>query len=194
MSVSAMNSSTGGVAWRTRSSPDDRGGEEDSRSGEHRRQVLAVQPLHERMKHFTRATVVAVVAIQTVDRKRRQRIDEHSPRADARRFGEQQAVGLLKLLLQHRPRRENDLDLALTFEVRQVPPELRSVADHLDRRNLEQHDEARLAELGGAPVDELDPQRRLATAGPSFDDDHVAAWNPATENRIESDDAGLDRI
>src|SRR5205823_13668338 len=39
----------------------------------------------------------------------------------------QQELQQADSLLQHRPRRENDLDLALTVEVRQVPPELRKI-------------------------------------------------------------------
>ena len=66
---------------------------------EHRRQILAMQALDERVKHLTRAAIVAVVAILAVAGKGRERVDEHPSSTNLRGFRHQQAIGLLELLL-----------------------------------------------------------------------------------------------
>src|SRR5216683_6532301 len=76
---------------------------------EHRRQILAMQALDERVKHLTRAAIVAVVAMLAVPGKGRERVDEHPSSTNLRGFRQQQAIGLLELMLQNRPGRKNDL-------------------------------------------------------------------------------------
>ena len=77
------------------------------------------------------------------------------------------------------------LSLLLALQRRQVPPEPRRVAHELVGRDLEQHDDAGLVELAGAAIDELGAQRRLAGADRAFQQNDVAARNPAREDGIE---------
>src|SRR5206468_9077313 len=124
-------------------------------NGQHRGDILTMQSLHKHVKHFTRAPVVAVVARLTIRRQGWQGVDEHPPGTDLRGFGQQEAIRLLEFLLQHRARGEDDLDLALSFELRKVPPKLRGVADDFVWGHLEEDDQARLLEFGDSAIDEF---------------------------------------
>ena len=111
---------------------------------------------------------MSIPAIVSVHGQRRHRIDEHPPRADLAGFGEQQAVGLLQLLLQHGAGGEDDLDFPFVARAREVPPEMRGVAHDLEGRHLEEHDQPGLVKFRGAAVNELESERRFpAPAGPS---------------------------
>jgi len=88
-------------------------------------------------------------------------VDEDSPRTNLGGLRKERAVGLLQLLLKDLPCREDDLQSPLTLELAQVPPEERRVANELVRSHFEQDDHARLVELAGAAIHELDPERRL---------------------------------
>ena len=121
-------------------------------------------------------------------------VHEDAPGADRRRLFEEQAVCLLQLLGEHLAGREDDLELARALERRQIPPELRRVADDLVGRHLEQDDDAGLVELSGAAIDELDAQRRLARADRAFEQNEIAARNAACQDGIQPADTCLDQI
>ena len=98
---------------------------------------------------------------------------------------------LLQLLPEHFARRVEDLELLAALEVPQIPAEDRGIANQLVRRHFEHHDDAWLAELPGAAVDELGAQRRLARAYCPFEQDDVAARDAAGQDGVEPADAGL---
>ena len=73
----------------------------------------------------------------------------------------------------------------LVLQRRNVPPEPRRIAHEFVRRNLEQHDNARLVEQGGAAIDELDAERRLPAPDRAFQERDVAARDPLRQDGIE---------
>src|SRR6185369_17258787 len=121
-------------------------------------------------------------------------VDEDPARADRRRLVEEEAVRLLDLLLEHLARREDDLEPALALELGQIPAEQRRIANELVGRHLEEHDEAGLAELGGAPVDELHPQGRLPRPGPALHQDDAATQESAGQDVVQPRDASRDEV
>jgi len=113
-----------------------------------------VQPLGEEMERLARIPAIGVGELDEA-------VDEDSPRTNLGGLRKERAVGLLQLLLKDLPCREDDLQSPLTLELAQVPPEERRVANELVRSHFEQDDHARLVELAGAAIHELDPERRL---------------------------------
>src|SRR4030095_7684311 len=97
-------------------------------------------------------------------------------------------------LLEHLPRREDDLEPALALERGQVPAEERRIANELVGGDLEEHDDPGLAELGRAPVDELHPQSRLPRPGCALDEYDAAAAETTGHDFIQPRDAGLDEV
>ena len=55
-------------------------------------------------------------------------------------------------------------------------------------------DDARLVELAGAVIDEFDTHRGLAGTDGTFDENHVAPGNAASQDGIEPGYSSLDRI
>src|SRR2546426_7305935 len=80
------------------------------------------------------------------------------------------------------------------LELSQVPPEERWVADELVRGHFEQDDHARLVELAGATIHELDPERRLPRPGGSREEDDVPPRNAAEKDFVEPLDSCLDQV
>ena len=154
------------------------------------RQPLALEPFREEVKRLGR--IPSGVAVP--HGSPHETVDEDPARADRRGLVEEKAVGLLDLLLEHLTRREDDLEPPLPLELGQVPAEQRRVADELVGRHLEEHDEAGLAELGGAPVDELHPQGRLPRPGPALHQDDAATQETAGQDVVQPCDAGRDEI
>src|SRR5947209_7409171 len=121
-------------------------------------------------------------------------IDEDPPRANLGGLGKEHAVGLQQLLLKDLPCREYDLQSPVTLELAQVPPEERRVANELVRGHFEQDDPARLVELAGATMHELDPERRLPRPGGSREEDDVPPRNAAEQDFVEPLDSCLDQV
>jgi len=124
----------------------------------HRRHALPVERLDEDVEQLAWVTVV-------VARDPGQTIDEDPLRAHAGRFGQQQAVRFLNLLLKHPPRAGDDPESTLLLQLSEIPAERRDVADELLRRHSKGDDDPRLVELPRPTIDELQAERRLAGAG-----------------------------
>ena len=97
--------------------------------------------------------------------------------ADLRSLLQEETVGLLQLLPEHRACRENDSELTIAFESRKIPSKARRIAHESVRRDLEQDDDAGFSERRDAAIDELDAHRRLAGADPAFQQNDVATRN-----------------
>src|SRR5437899_8026060 len=119
-----------------------------------------MQPLREEMERLARLTAMVLGEPDEPS------VDD-PPRANLGGLGKEHAVGLQQLLLKDLSRREDHLQSPVTLELSQVPPEERRVADELVRGHFEQDDHARLVELAGATIHELDPERRLPRPGRS---------------------------
>ena len=154
-------------------------------------EILALQPFGEEVE--------GVPGLHTRDAPgdtghARHTVHEDASGTDVRRFFEQQAVRLLQFLGEHLPGREDDFEFARALECRKIPSQLRRIADDFVRRHLEQDDDARLVELRGATIDELDPQRRLARADRALEENEIAARNSACQDGIQPGDTCLDQI
>jgi hypothetical protein len=174
------------LGQRRRRSPDQRGRLER----EHRRQVLALQPLDEDVKGLARVLTAAVLAAGQGGAA----VHEDAAGAERGRFFEQQAVGLLQFLAEDLTRREDDAELAFALERRQVPAEAPRIPHQFVGRDFEDDDDARLAELARAAVDELDAERGLAGADGALGEDDVAARDAVAKDGVEPEDAGADRF
>jgi len=106
----------------------------------------------------------------------------------------EQAVGLLQLLTEDRPRREDDPQPPVSLERAQVPAESRCVAHELLGRDLEEDDYSGLVELARASADELDAQGRLAGPDGALEQDDVLSRDPTGQNAIEAVDPGLYKV
>ena len=115
-----------------------------------------------------------------------QTVDEDPARAHGRRLGQEHAVRLHDLLLEHTPRRGQDFQTTLRFQRAEVPAKLRGVPDELLRRNLERHDDARLVEVVRAAIHKLDAEGGLSRPRGPGHDHHVAARQSPEQNVIES--------
>jgi hypothetical protein len=124
----------------------------------------------------------------------RHAVDVDAAGANLCRRLEEQAVGLLEFLPEHLACREDDSQLALRFERAKIPPETRRILNQPVGRDFEQDDEAGFAELGGAPINELDAHRRLAGANTAFEQNDIAPRNPRSEDDIETADSCLDEV
>jgi hypothetical protein len=82
--------------------------------GEHGGDALTVERLDQDVEELTRVTVA-------VARQPREAVNEHAPRAQLRRLGEEQALGFLDLLLEDATRRGDDLHAALLQEPYRYP-------------------------------------------------------------------------
>src|SRR5207244_12761074 len=71
-------------------------------------------------------------------------------------------------------RRSSDLS-PLPLERWEIPAQLRGIAHHLLRRDLEEHDKAGLVELACPAIDELDPHGGLACPDGPFNQSDVAS-------------------
>ena len=153
--------------------------------GQDRGQVLALQTLDQDMKRLAGI-------VRGTGRKQGRAVDEDATGADLVRLGHEKAVRLLQLLLEDLARGVNDLQLLVALQRRQVPAETGGVARQLVGRHLEHHDDAGLAELLDAAIDEFRAHRSLAGADLAFDQDNIPKRNSARKNRVEPADAGLD--
>ena len=157
---------------------------------EHRGEPFALEPLRQEVEGLGR--VSSCVAVP--HGPRHEAVDEDAACSDRGRLVEEEAIGLLDLLLEHLPRREDDLEPALALERGQVPAEERRIANELVGGDLEEHDDPGLVELGRAPVDELHAQGRLPRPGGALDQHDAAAQETAGQDVIQPRDAGLDEV
>ena len=77
---------------------------------------------------------------------------------------------------------------------RSLQAKLCRITDHMERRDLEEHDHTRLVEFGCAAIDEFQAEGCFAAPGRSFDDDHVPTGGPAAQNWIEPWDTRSDQV
>ena len=157
---------------------------------DHRGEPLALESLREEVERLGR--VPSCVAVPRGPPH--EAVDEDAACSDRRGLVEEEAIGLLDLLLEHLARREDDLEPALALELGQVPAEQRRIADELVGGNFEEHDEPGLVELGGAPVDELHSQGRLSRPGGALDQHDATAQKAAGHDVIQPRDAGLHEV
>ena len=107
---------------------------------------------------------------------------------------EQETVRLLQFLAEHLARRKDDPHSPLPLQRGEIPAQLRGIAHHLFRRDLEEHDKAGLVELACPAIDELDPHGGLACPDGPFNQSDVASRDAPFQDRIQTADPGTREI
>ena len=141
------------------------------------------------MKRFARFLPVSP-AVDHADHP----IDEEAGSAHLGGLLEQETVRLLQFLAEHLARGIDDLHSPLPLERWEIPAQLRGIAHHLLRRDLEEHDKAGLVELACPAIDELDPHGGLACPDGPFNQSDVASRDAPFQDRIQTADPGTREI
>src|SRR5262245_47470122 len=155
---------------------------------QHGRQVLALQSFRKDVEGLPGFHAVGGYALVA------DAVNKDPPCPDLRRFVQQEAVRMLKLLVEDLTRGEDYLQPVSLLELRKVPAEHGRVSDDFVGGYLEQHDQTWLVELGGAAVNELEAQRCLARSDGSLRENDIAAGNATAQDRIEAENAGSDEV
>ena len=156
--------------------------------GQHRRQAFALQALDQDVKRLT-GILHRIGGEQGAGA-----VDENPPGADLVRFLQEQAVRLLHFLPEDIARGIDDFQFLAFFQGRKIPAEPGRVARQLVGRDFEHHDDAGLAELRDAAIDEFHADRRFSGADRAFDQDDVPARNAAGQDLVKPADAGFDAL